>query len=474
MQLDRGEQEPLLKQTGGSSEYGKDTISNVNDEEKNEDFSFSKIPRQKKILLASMATVNFFSVTCFSLLAPFFPAEAERKGVSQTVVGLIFGVFEFVIFMSSPFFGNFITRIGSKFMFLAGTMVGGACAILFGLLDKSPDGTTYIVMCFLCRTIEALGCSMFVTASFAIIANVFPDNVATVFGLLETFSGLGLIAGPAVGGAFYQLGGFGLPFFVVGSITILNGVVGYFLLGEINDAPRPKKKSILYLLRNPYTWVLVLSISSDSFSLGFLDPTLALHADKLPELKGKAALVGLMFLVGGGIYSFTAPLWGYLTDKKGYVKTMIGLGNVVGVLGYLLMGPTPLIPDLPFKLWSLLLALALMGLGIGCAIIPTFRGVLESAKELGLEENMDTHGMVSGLFNSCFSLGAFMGPTVGGVLADKLGFDWASTGCAGLMAFAVVILSVFSICQANFTRKPYQRSNNLHNAPVSESTASGV
>lgn len=34
--------------------------------------------------------------------------------------------------------------------------------------------------------------------------------------------------------AFLQLGGFGLPFFVVGSITIVNGLVGYFLLGEIN------------------------------------------------------------------------------------------------------------------------------------------------------------------------------------------------------------------------------------------------
>lgn len=119
------------------------------------------------------------------------------------------------------------------------------------------------------------------------------------------------------------------------------------------------------------------------------------------QLKGKAALVGLMFLVGGGIYSFTAPLWGYLTDKKvclkkilkvyrymrgflnqfqdviknvpvlyfvycesvhssfssdkseckvlfqGYVKTMISIGNLVAAVGYLLMGPTPLIPDLP-------------------------------------------------------------------------------------------------------------------------------
>lgn len=77
MQRERGEREPLLKQTVDSSESRKDPISKVNDEEKNEDFSFSKIPRQKKILLVSMATVNFFSVTCFSLLAPFFPAEVR-------------------------------------------------------------------------------------------------------------------------------------------------------------------------------------------------------------------------------------------------------------------------------------------------------------------------------------------------------------------------------------------------------------
>lgn len=32
---------------------------------------------------------------------------------------------------------------------------------------------------------------------------------------------------------------------------------------------------------------------------------------------------------------------------------------------------------------------------------------LDFYRELGLEENMDTHGMVSGLFNSCFSLGYF-------------------------------------------------------------------
>jgi len=36
-------------------------------------------------------------------------------------------------------------------------------------------------MCFLVRFVEALGAAAFLTTSFAIIANTFPDRVATMF-----------------------------------------------------------------------------------------------------------------------------------------------------------------------------------------------------------------------------------------------------------------------------------------------------
>lgn len=55
------------------------------------------------------------------------------------------------------------------------------------------------------RIVEAIGNAAFLTASFAIIAKEFPDNVATTFASLETFFGLGLIVGPTVGGALYQV-----------------------------------------------------------------------------------------------------------------------------------------------------------------------------------------------------------------------------------------------------------------------------
>lgn len=44
----------------------------------------------------------------------------------------------------------------------------------------SPDGTIFIVMCFVVRSVEALGTSAFVTALFAILAHEFPEHVITV------------------------------------------------------------------------------------------------------------------------------------------------------------------------------------------------------------------------------------------------------------------------------------------------------
>ena len=52
------------------------------------------------------------------------------------------------------------------------------------------------------------------------IAKEFPDNVATMFAILETFFGIGMIMGPTVGGALYEVGGFTLPFVSLGSVLV--------------------------------------------------------------------------------------------------------------------------------------------------------------------------------------------------------------------------------------------------------------
>lgn len=98
-----------------------------------------------------------------------------------------------------------LNRIGPKILFNGGILTTGSCAILFGLLDKVDGHYPFIILSFVIRIVEAMGNAAFLTASFAIIAREFPNNVGTTFASLETFFGLGLIVGPTVGGALYQV-----------------------------------------------------------------------------------------------------------------------------------------------------------------------------------------------------------------------------------------------------------------------------
>lgn len=49
----------------------------------------------------------------------------------------------------------------------------------------------------------------------------------------------------------------------------------------------------------------------------------------------------------------------------------------------------------------------------------------------GLPDNIETYGLISGLWTSTFALGAFIGPSVSGALYDSIGFRGASLFIVG-------------------------------------------
>ncbi|KAK2826551.1 hypothetical protein Q5P01_020765 [Channa striata] len=159
----------------------------------------TRMTRQQTLTLISMASVNFSSMICYSILGPFFPNEAVKKGASQTVIGLIFGCYAVCNLIGALILGKYIVQIGAKFMLVAGLFVSSGCTILFGLLDRAPAGAAFITMCFIVRSLDAVGFAAAMTSSVALTAKIFPNNVATVLGILEVFTGLGLILGPPVG-----------------------------------------------------------------------------------------------------------------------------------------------------------------------------------------------------------------------------------------------------------------------------------
>lgn len=301
----------------------------------------------------------------YLLLSPDF--QAEKKGATATEYGLVFGVFELVVFIISPIYGQYINRIGPKVLFNTGIFTTGTSAIIFGLLDRIPSHTGFISAAFVIRIVEALGNAAFLTASFAIIAKEFPNNVATTFvsfdqivvisgsipcnvgfypiqASLETCFGFGLIVGPMVGGALYSVGGYYLPFVVLGSALFGVAILTLCVLPRHVDEPTEnggKKASMMTLLRIPGVLVCSLAICATSASIGFLSATLEPH---LRQFDLGPIVLGLVFVINGGIYAGTAPLWGLSLDRCLSPKVCSAIGCFLVVAGFLVVGPAPFFP----------------------------------------------------------------------------------------------------------------------------------
>ncbi|XP_023933722.1 MFS-type transporter SLC18B1 [Bicyclus anynana] len=404
--------------------------------------------RRQWMTVVVISVADFCNAICVALQAPFFPQEAEKKGCTATEYGLVFGVFELAVFVISPFYGAHLNRLGPKLVFNAGILTTSTCAILFGLLDKVDGHVPFVTLAFTIRIIEAMGNAAFLTASFAIIAKEFPDNVASMFASLETFFGLGLIVGPMLGGALYNWGGYSLPFAVLGSTLFLTAILCYLTLPKTFDDEdiKPTGPTMMSLLRIPGVLLAAISIICTSMSIGFLQATLEPH---LREFHFSPVILGVIFIINGGIYALSAPAWGWLCDHP-YIKPkyITALGHMFVVCAFLLVGPAPFIDVVPYQSTMLCLiigGLVLHGLGIGSLLVSTFSDALGTAISSGLPNSIETYGLVSGMWTSTFALGAFIGPTVSGLLFQYIFFR-PSTYFIVILHFCVMGVVLLFLC----------------------------
>uniref|UniRef100_A0A8B9LRH2 Solute carrier family 18 member B1 n=1 Tax=Astyanax mexicanus TaxID=7994 RepID=A0A8B9LRH2_ASTMX len=370
---------------------------------------------------------------CYSILGPFFPLEAEKKGVSQTVIGMIFGCYAFCTLVGSLILGKYIVQIGAKFMITAGLFLSGGCTVVFGFLDRAPEGTVFIVLCFVIRSVNAVGFAAAVTSSFAVSAKVFPHNIATILGFMEIFTGIGLILGPPFGGWMYQSFGYEIPFIVLGCLLFLAVPINMWIL--------PNFVSIIFhsLFKIMLICFVIFTLSS---GIGFLDATLSLFAmDKFSLSTGS---VGLLMVGVSLPYGVASPLFGIISDKYPYIRRwMMVVGGMATAVSFCLLGPVPVF-HIRSQLWLTVLMLVVIGFSLCMTCIPTFTEMLLCAHENDFEEGLSTLGLVSGLFSAVWSAGMFFGPTFGGYITQKFNFEW-SAGVQGALAFLAVSKIIFLV-----------------------------
>ena len=66
------------------------------------------ITKSQLHIVVYLSTYTFLSYAYYSIFSPFYPGIATEKGMSETEIGVIFGVYSFMILILSPFFGKHV------------------------------------------------------------------------------------------------------------------------------------------------------------------------------------------------------------------------------------------------------------------------------------------------------------------------------------------------------------------------------
>ncbi|CAL8142736.1 unnamed protein product [Orchesella dallaii] len=437
--------------------------------------------RKQFVIILILSFVEFFASAVVSIQAPFYPDIARQKGATATEYGLVFGIFEATVFIISPFYGAKMGSLGPTRVFNWGIFVTGVCCIIFGLLDRIEGRVPFILSCLIVRVVEAMGDAAFETASFTIIAVAFPQSVATSFAMLEISYGLGLIIGPTLGGALYQLGGYSLPFLVMGSLLFASALATYLFLPDPGlkenvkstenaaessppatteeETPPPVVLGgfqMFRMLKIPVIAMTAYSIVAATTGVGMLSGNLEHH---LEQFQLNKLAVGSVFILNGGVYAVTAPAWGWICDHTENQKKITLAGAIFTILGFIFIGPVPYFPSdttLPMSC----VGLALFGLGLAAILVSAFLQVLKDAIAHGYPDDISTYGLVSGLWTCMSALGYFIGPFVGGILDDWVGFRWSTVFVIAGMVVLLILLAGFHIShfRRNSTSSNFSRN----------------
>ena len=427
--------------------------------------------RKQIISFATFCISNFCSALCFSLQAPFYPREAEKRGATATQYGFVFGVFELTMFLCSPLFGRYLSVIGPSFLFSTGVFTAGLSCILFGLLDKVYETNVFLGLSFLTRIFESIGSSAAVTSSLSLVSNNFPENTGSCFAIMEMFFGVGLIIGPTVGGALYEVGGYTLPFLVLGSTLLVTGLLAKLILPADNyeiSTSTPRQSQTLKALKIFGVFICMYTTAAAAFSIGFLQATLEPY---IRPLGLSPFQTGLMFVISGGTYALTCPLWGIVCDKfkNSHGKAMT-IGAIFLILTFLFMGPVPFIP-FQLSLSVCITTLFLHGIALGAQFVGTFSGALSFAVENGFEDNIDTSGLITGIWTSASALGGFTGPSLSGYLYDTIGFQWGSLVVVGQQVIVLILIATLVI--KNRTKETIEQDDERQSLLPKQTTTYG-
>ncbi|WP_042221298.1 MFS transporter [Oceanobacillus manasiensis] len=381
-----------------------------------------------------MWLANFFIAGSITMVLPFISLYIESMGnfsdsYVQNWSGWIFAVTFVSAFLFSPIWGRIGDKYGRKRILIILAIGLGLSVFLMGY-------ATTVWQLFLLRLFMGI-VTGFIPMSQAFISTQTPKEVAgKVLGTLQTGSITGTLMGPLLGGVLADAFGYASTFKWVSVTVFLSAVIVFFGIKELNVKlsddeldykSYSSKEVMLHILRKPVLLIVMLVSVLVQIAHFSIQPILSLFVADIHGPASIAFFSGMAFSAAGLGNLLMARRWGRLGDRIGYIKILIILLFMAGIV-YL---PGAFVTNI----WQLVVLRFLLGIAIG-GIIPVRIAYIRQEAPLSMQ------GEVLGYNTSLRFLGNIIGPALGGALSGYFGFSSVFFVTSVLLLISGVIMLV--------------------------------
>jgi MFS family permease len=140
-------------------------------------------------------------------------------------------------------------------------------------------------------------------------------------------------------------------------------------------------------------------------------------------------------------YTLSCPVIGLLAKRERIgPRAVIVIGLIFQLIGFLLVGPSPLLQQEQMGMPQMVLALILFGVGEAMSQTPLMDDMMLSCRRHAEEASVT----IAPLIMSSFALGQMIGPLIGSSASGRMGFPWACTLMASLLLAHLAVIAIVS------------------------------
>ncbi len=295
--------------------------------------------QQERLLLYTLAAVQFTHIMDFMIMMPLGPQFMRNFGISPTQFGFLVSAYSFsagALGFAAGFFMDRFDRRRALQFFYSGFILGTFCCAL------APN---YLLL-LLSRAVAGGFGGVAASVVMAIVGDVIPyERRGRGMGVVMTAFSLASILGLPVGLMFAGWFGWHAPFLLLAGLGAVVWLFATRTLPELPPHPYgnthdawEQMKTILLHPNHQRAFALIASLTGGGALIyPYLTPSMVANA-ALPE-----SLMSFIYIFGGAATLFSTPYFGRLSDRLGKLRvfTVLILFSAVPTLAITHMVPVP-------------------------------------------------------------------------------------------------------------------------------------